>query len=58
MVYDFEQNAWTIPADFMIGKMFAKNIVGSIECFIPMFEDKDYVRSYNFKTEARMGFFF
>jgi hypothetical protein len=58
IAYDFEQKAWTIPADFMIGKMFAKNIVGSIECFIPMFEDKDYVRSYNFKTEARMGFFF
>lgn len=58
IAYDFEQNAWTIPANFMIGKMFAKNIVGSIECFIPMFEDKDYVRPYNFKTEARMGFFF
>jgi hypothetical protein len=58
IAYDFEQNAWTIPANFMIGKMFAKNIVGSIECFIPMFEASDYVKSYNFKTEARMGFFF
>jgi hypothetical protein len=56
--YDFEQKAWTIPANFMIGKMFAKNIVGSIECFIPMFEASDYQKNYNFKTEARMGFFF
>ena len=58
IAYDFEQKAWTIPANFMLGKMFAKNIVGSIECFIPMFEANDYVNSYNFKTEARMGFFF
>jgi hypothetical protein len=58
IAYDFEQKAWTIPADFMIGKMFAKNIVGSIECFIPMFEASDYEKAYNFKTEARMGFFF
>ena len=58
IVYDFKQKAWTVPANFMIGKMFAKNIVGSIECFIPMFEASDYVKSYNFKTEARMGFFF
>jgi len=58
IAYDFKQKAWTIPADFMIGKMFAKNIVGSIECFIPMFEQNDYQKNYNFKTEARMGFFF
>ncbi len=58
IAYDFEQKAWTIPANFMIGKMFAKNIVGSIECFIPMFEASDYEKAYNFKTEARMGFFF
>ena len=58
IAYDFEQKAWTIPANFMLGKMFSDKIVGSIECFIPMFEANDYVNSYNFKTEARMGFFF
>ena len=58
IAYDFKQSAWTVPMNFMIGKMFTKSIVGSLEFFIPMFEASDYTKPYNFKTEARIGFFF
>jgi hypothetical protein len=58
ILYNFENKTWTVPMNFLIGKLFTDKIVGSIECFIPMVEDKDYKKPYNLKIEARMGFFF
>jgi len=58
IAFDYMQDAWTFPLNFMVGKMFTDKIVGSAEFFIPMFEDKNYVRPYDFKMEFRIGFFF
>ena len=58
IVYDLNQKAWHVPMNFMVGKMFTKTIVGSAEFFIPMFEGRNYATPYNFKMEARVGYFF
>ncbi len=59
IVYDYKQsNSWTVPFDIMLGRMFTDKLVGSVEIFTPMFESKNYNRPYNFKIEARLGFFF
>jgi hypothetical protein len=58
IIYDFMQNAWTVPMNFMVGKTFADSVVASVEFLIPMVDDKNYERSYDLKIEARIGFFF
>jgi hypothetical protein len=46
---------WFVPANFMIGKMLNKSTVASVEVGIPIIDDFDL---YDFKVEARVGFFF
>jgi hypothetical protein len=46
---------WFVPANFMIGKMLNKTTVASVEVGIPIIDDFDL---YDFKVEARVGFFF
>ena len=46
---------WFVPADFLIGKMLNKTTVASVEVSIPIIKDYDL---YDFKVEARIGFFF
>lgn len=46
---------WFIPFDFMVGKMLNKTTVASLEVSIPIIKDYNV---YDFKTEARVGFFF
>ncbi len=59
IVYDYKQsNSWAMPFDIMLGRMFTDKIVGSVEIFTPMLESRNYNRPYNFKVEARLGFFF
>ena len=57
MLYDFWASAWSIPANFMIGKMITENIVVSIEFIIPMFKTNNYKQS-NLFVETRVGIFF
>jgi hypothetical protein len=46
---------WFVPADFLLGKMLNKTTVASVEVSIPIIKDYDL---YDFKVEARIGFFF
>ena len=46
---------WFVPADFLIGKMLNKTTVASVEFGIPIIKQFDL---YDFKVEARIGFFF
>ena len=50
-----DSGRWFVPANFMLGKMFGKNVVSSIEVGIPVVND---YRVYDFKLEARIGFLF
>ena len=44
-----------LPFNFMVGKMLTKSMVGSVEFGFPLVDD---YRVYDFKMEARLGFFF
>jgi hypothetical protein len=46
---------WFFPFNFMVGKMLARSIVTSVEIGIPIVDD---YQVYDFKLEARIGFFF
>lgn len=46
---------WFVPADFLIGKMLNRTTVASVEFGIPIIKQFDL---YDFKVEARIGFFF
>jgi hypothetical protein len=49
-----------LPADFMIGKMLGPNTVTSLEVGFPIVNDyrtSALLGTYNFKLEARIGFF-
>ena len=50
-----DKGRWFIPADFMVGKMLNKTTVASLEVSIPIIKDYNV---YDFKMEARVGFFF
>jgi hypothetical protein len=50
-----DSGRWFVPFNFMVGKMLNKSTVTSVEFGIPMV--KDY-QVYDFKVEARVGFFF
>jgi len=57
IVYDFINGQWAIPFNFMVGKFLTKKIIISAEFFIPMINADNY-RPYDFKTEAKIAFFF
>ncbi len=57
MLYDFKARAWSIPANFMVGKMLTKNIIVSAEFFFPMFRTNKYEQD-DFWVETRVGVFF
>jgi len=57
MVYDIEAHGWDIPVNFMVGKVFNHKVIVSAEFFMPMFRTNKY-DPYDFRTEARVGFFF
>ena len=44
-----------LPFDFMVGKLLSKSLVTSLEIGFPIIND---YRVYDFKMEARVGFFF
>ena len=44
-----------LPFDALVGKMFGKTLITTVEIGFPIVND---YKVYNFKTEARMGFFF
>lgn len=46
---------WFVPANFMVGKMVSKSTVASVEVGVPIVND---YKVYDFKVEARVGFFF
>lgn len=50
-----DSGRWFVPANFLIGKMLSKDVVSSVEVGIPVI--KEY-HVYDFKVEARLGFFF
>ncbi len=44
-----------LPANVLVGKMLAKDIVATLEVGVPIIDDYEV---YDFKIEARVGFFF
>jgi hypothetical protein len=46
---------WFFPFNFMVGKLITKSIVGSVEIGFPIVQE---YKVYDFKMEARIGFFF
>jgi hypothetical protein len=46
---------WFFPCNFMVGKMVTRSIVASVEIGVPIVDDYEV---YDFKLEARIGFFF
>ena len=50
-----DKGRWFIPLDVMVGRMLSKTTVASLEVSVPII--KDYA-VYDFKVEARVGFFF
>jgi hypothetical protein len=44
-----------LPFNFMVGKLLTRSIVASIEVGVPIVHDYEV---YDFKLEARVGFFF
>lgn len=57
ITYDIEARGWDIPLNFMVGKVFRDTVIVSAEFFIPVFRTNKY-DPYDFKTEARVGYFF
>ena len=54
--YDFITSSWFVPLDVMVGKLWGKSVVTSLEVSAPMINGAAPL--YKFKTEARVGFFF
>lgn len=52
---DGDSGRWFVPANAMIGKMLSKDVVSSLEVGVPIIDD---YQVYDFKVEARLGFFF
>jgi hypothetical protein len=50
-----DSGRWFLPFNFMVGKMVTRSIVASIEIGVPLVDD---YQVYDFKLEARVGFFF
>lgn len=46
---------WFVPFNAMVGRMVSKSTVGSVEVGVPIVND---YQVYDFKMEARLGFFF
>jgi hypothetical protein len=57
IVYDIEAHGWDVPLNFMVGKVFNNKVIVSAEFYIPVFRTNKY-DPYEFKTEARVGYFF
>jgi hypothetical protein len=53
--YNFETHEWFVPANFMVGKLWGKKVITSVEFWFPVIKDYRY---YDFKMEARIGYFF
>lgn len=54
--YDFTENSLFVPFDVQIGKVWNGSVVTSLEVGFPIYKGSDPL--YDFKTEARIGFFF
>ena len=50
-----DSGRWFFPFNFMVGKLLTRSVVASLEIGVPIV--KDY-QVYDFKLEARVGFFF
>ncbi len=50
-----DSGRWFVPADVLIGKMLDRTTVASVEVSTPIIDD---YKVYDFKVEARIGFFF
>jgi hypothetical protein len=50
-----DKGKWFVPLNFMLGKMVNKSTVVSLEVGVPIVDD---YQVYDFKVEARIGFFF
>ncbi len=50
-----DSGRWFVPADIMVGKMFGRKVVASFEASVPIVND---YKLYDFKCEARIGYFF
>ena len=50
-----DSGRWFVPANVLVGKMLTKTIVTSLEVGVPIIQD---YHVYDFKVEARVGFFF
>ena len=54
--YDFIADSWFVPFDVQIGKLWGKSVVTSLEVAFPIYRGDAPL--YDFKIEARVGFFF
>jgi hypothetical protein len=54
--YELITRSWFVPLDAMVGKLWGKSVVTSLEVSVPMINGDAPL--YKFKTEARVGFFF
>jgi hypothetical protein len=54
--YDFLEHSWFVPFNLQIGKLWGRSIVTSLEGAVPMY--KGAAPLYNYRVEARIGFFF
>ncbi len=54
-VRSIDSGRWFVPADVMVGKMFGRNVVATLEASVPIIND---YKVYDFKCEARVGYFF
>jgi hypothetical protein len=54
--YDFIADDWFVPFNAMIGKLWGKSTVTSLEIGVPIYEGDAPL--YQFKAEGRIGFFF
>jgi hypothetical protein len=54
--YNVIAQSWFVPLDLMIGKLWNKTIVTSLEYSVPLY--RGTAPLYNYKLEARVGFFF
>ncbi len=50
-----DSGRWFFPFNFMVGQMVTRSIVASLEMGVPIVNDSQV---YDFKLEARIGFFF
>lgn len=50
-----DSGRWFVPLDFTVGTLINKTTIASLEIGVPLIKDYDL---YDFKIEARLGFFF